>query len=204
LIAEGADACRMERSIPMAKAMDNILLAYGQNGEAIRPAKGYPLRLIIPGWEGNTNVKWLQRLRVTDQPYMVKNSRRIDMNKMHYVYGAMAVCSLGSLGMVSAQAPKALPQPMGFFVTGSGVGKGADLGGLAGADQHCQKLAAAAGAGNRTWRAYLSASASGGQAAGNARDRIGQGPWYNGQGGPHRSKPGGSARRHSGSRASRQ
>ncbi len=73
VIAEGADACRMERSIPMAKAMDNILLAYGQNGEAIRPAQGYPLRLIIPGWEGNTNVKWLQSLRVTDQPYMARD-----------------------------------------------------------------------------------------------------------------------------------
>src|SRR5580704_7583153 len=57
VIAEGADACRMERSIPIAKAMDNILVAYGQNGEALRPAQGYPLRLIIPGWEGNANVK---------------------------------------------------------------------------------------------------------------------------------------------------
>jgi len=104
------------------------------------------------------------------------------MSKRHYVLGAMAVCSLGSLVMVSAQAPKAPPQPMGFFVTSSGAGKGADLGGLAGADQHCQKLAAAAGAGNRTWRAYLSAGASGGQAAVNARDRIGQGPWYNAKG----------------------
>ncbi len=73
LIAEGADACRMERSIPLSKALDNILLAYGQNGEAIRPAQGYPLRLIIPGWEGNANVKWLQRLRVTDQPYMARD-----------------------------------------------------------------------------------------------------------------------------------
>jgi sulfane dehydrogenase subunit SoxC len=73
VIAEGADACRMERSIPIAKAMDNILVAYGQNGEAIRPAQGYPLRLIIPGWEGNSNVKWLQRLRVTDQPYMARD-----------------------------------------------------------------------------------------------------------------------------------
>src|SRR6266700_3776374 len=61
VIAEGADACRMERSIPLAKAMDNILVAYGQNGEALHPAQGYPLRLIIPGWEGNANVKWLQR-----------------------------------------------------------------------------------------------------------------------------------------------
>src|SRR6266850_1877869 len=73
VIAEGADACRMERSIPLAKAMDNILLAYGQNGEAIRPAQGYPLRLLIPGWEGNANVKWLHSLKLTDQAYMARD-----------------------------------------------------------------------------------------------------------------------------------
>jgi sulfane dehydrogenase subunit SoxC len=73
VIAEGADACRMERSIPLAKAMDDILVAYGQNGEAIRPAQGYPLRLIIPGWEGNANVKWLHSLKVTDQAYMARD-----------------------------------------------------------------------------------------------------------------------------------
>jgi sulfane dehydrogenase subunit SoxC len=73
VIAEGADACRMERSIPLAKAMDNILVAWGQNGEALRPAQGYPLRLIIPGWEGNTNVKWLHRLKLTDQAYMARD-----------------------------------------------------------------------------------------------------------------------------------
>jgi len=73
VIAEGADACRMERSIPLAKAMNDILLAYGQNGEAIRPAQGYPLRLIIPGWEGNTNVKWLHSLKLTDQAYMARD-----------------------------------------------------------------------------------------------------------------------------------
>jgi sulfane dehydrogenase subunit SoxC len=73
VIAEGADACRMERSIPIAKAMDDILLAYGQNGEAIRPAQGYPLRLIIPGWEGNTNVKWLHSLKLTNQAYMARD-----------------------------------------------------------------------------------------------------------------------------------
>src|SRR5258708_3635375 len=73
VIAEGADACRMERSIPLAKAMDNILVAYGQNGEALRPAQGYPLRLIIPGWEGNANVKWLHGLKLTDQAYMARD-----------------------------------------------------------------------------------------------------------------------------------
>ena len=71
---------------------------------------------------------------------------------------------------------------LSFFITGSGPGDGANLGGLAGADAHCQKLAEAAGAGNRTWRAYLSAGPSGDQPAINARDRIGSGPWYNAKG----------------------
>jgi sulfane dehydrogenase subunit SoxC len=73
VIAEGADACRMMRSIPLAKAMENSLLGYGQNGEALRPAQGYPLRLINPGWEGNTNVKWLHSVKLTDQPYMARD-----------------------------------------------------------------------------------------------------------------------------------
>jgi hypothetical protein len=82
-----------------------------------------------------------------------------------------------------AQTPQQQPQqPMGFFITSVGVGDGGNLGGLAGADRHCQTLAAAAGAGNRTWRAYLSAAPSGGQAPVNARDRIGAGPWYNARG----------------------
>ena len=68
---------------------------------------------------------------------------------------------------------------MTFFITSAGPGHGADLGGLAGADAHCQKLAEAVGAGNHTWRAYLSTQAQGGQAAINARDRIGTGPWHN-------------------------
>ena len=69
-----------------------------------------------------------------------------------------------------------------FFVTSAGPGRGADLGGLEGADQHCQRLAQAAGAGARTWRAYLSTQAAGGAAAVNARDRIGRGPWQNAKG----------------------
>jgi len=84
----------------------------------------------------------------------------------------MAAALTGHLAQ--AQAPQA-----GFFITSAGPGKGADLGGLAGADAHCQKLAAAAGSGARTWRAYLSATASGSQPAVNALDRIGAGPWAN-------------------------
>jgi hypothetical protein len=71
---------------------------------------------------------------------------------------------------------------MTFFLTSVGPGSGADLGGLAGADRHCQQLAEATGAGDRTWRAYLSTQGSGGEPAVNARDRIGQGPWQNAEG----------------------
>jgi sulfane dehydrogenase subunit SoxC len=73
VIAEGGDACRMERSVPLAKALDDALIAYGQNGEALRPAQGYPLRLLLPGWEGNTNVKWLRSLKLTGQAYMARD-----------------------------------------------------------------------------------------------------------------------------------
>jgi sulfane dehydrogenase subunit SoxC len=73
LLAEGADPCKMSRSVPVAKAMDDAMVAYAQNGEAIRPAQGYPLRLIVPGWEGNINVKWLHRLHAADEPFYTKD-----------------------------------------------------------------------------------------------------------------------------------
>jgi sulfane dehydrogenase subunit SoxC len=72
ILAEGADACKLGRSIPIAKAMHDVLIAYGQNGEALRPEQGYPLRLIVPGWEGNVNVKWVRRIKVLDQPAMTR------------------------------------------------------------------------------------------------------------------------------------
>lgn len=73
LLAEGLDACRLARSLPLEKAMDDVLVAFGQNGEALRPEQGYPLRLIVPGWEGNVNIKWLGRLTLVDQPYMTRD-----------------------------------------------------------------------------------------------------------------------------------
>lgn len=84
-----------------------------------------------------------------------------------------------TLPALAQQAAPASPKPpLGFFVTSTGAGKGADLGGLEGADQHCQKLAEAVGS-KRTWHAYLSTQAADGKPAVNARDRIGKGPWYN-------------------------
>ncbi len=69
-LAEGADACKLSRSIPIKKLMDDALIAYAQNGEPMRPEQGYPMRLFLPGWEGNSNVKWLRRLKLMDQPAM--------------------------------------------------------------------------------------------------------------------------------------
>jgi sulfane dehydrogenase subunit SoxC len=72
ILAEGADASKHARSIPIKKAMDDAMVAYGQNGEPLRPEQGYPLRLFLPGWEGNANVKWLRRLKALDQPAMTR------------------------------------------------------------------------------------------------------------------------------------
>ncbi|MBL4682075.1 MAG: sulfite dehydrogenase [Pseudomonadales bacterium] len=69
ILAEGADGAHMSRSIPMAKALDDTLIVYAQNGEALRPEQGYPLRMINPGWEGNTCIKWLRRLEIGDKPW---------------------------------------------------------------------------------------------------------------------------------------
>ena len=95
------------------------------------------------------------------------------MNTMRFL---LVVTVMFALGIYPALAQDAR---MSFFLTSAGPGNGANLGGLAGADQHCQSLAGAVGAGGRTWHAYLSTTGQGGV---NARDRIGQGPWYNSKG----------------------
>lgn len=104
------------------------------------------------------------------------------MNKIIATITLVFAASPFALGQAQQKQTPPPKQPMSFFVTSEGSGKGANLGGLAGADQLCQKLAAAAGAGNKTWHAYLSANAADGQPAVNARDRIGQGPWFNAKG----------------------
>jgi len=102
----------------------------------------------------------------------------MDKRTVTLTIGILAAFMLG----LSPAVGLAQEQSMGFFITSVGVGDGANLGGLAGADQHCQTLAAAVGAGGRTWRAYLSTVAGGEQPQVNARDRIGDGPWYNAAG----------------------
>jgi sulfane dehydrogenase subunit SoxC len=70
IMAEGADASKHSKSFPLAKGMDDAIVAYGQNGEPVRPEQGFPLRLVVPGWQGINNVKWLRRIDLVDEPYM--------------------------------------------------------------------------------------------------------------------------------------
>lgn len=71
-LAEGSDAAVMTRTIPVYKAWDDAMIVYAQNGEAIRPEQGYPARLLLPGWEGNMNIKWLRRIELSEEPYMTR------------------------------------------------------------------------------------------------------------------------------------
>jgi sulfane dehydrogenase subunit SoxC len=71
-LAEGSDACRLARSIPIEKAWDDAMIAWAQNGEPLRPEQGFPMRLLLPGWEGSTNVKWLRRLELGTRPWMTR------------------------------------------------------------------------------------------------------------------------------------
>ena len=102
------------------------------------------------------------------------------MSRHHRFGPALVLMAAAALGACGSMLPG--KGGMGFFLTSAGPGDGGNLGGLAGADAHCQKLASAAGAGHRQWRAYLSAQPAGGQPGVNARDRIGKGPWINAKG----------------------
>jgi len=104
------------------------------------------------------------------------------MNKVRYAIATFVLAIIPGSYLALAQQNTSQQHPLTFFVTSVGIGNGGNLGGLAGADAHCLMLATAVGVGNRTWHAYLSTQAKGGQPAINARDRIGQGPWYNARG----------------------
>jgi sulfane dehydrogenase subunit SoxC len=127
ILAEGADAAAMSRSIPMAKAMDDALLALFQNGERLRPENGYPVRLFLPGWEGNMSVKWLRRLKVVAAPVMTKDetSRYTDLQAdgtslmFTYPMEVKSVITRPSHGMALAGA--GLYQISGIAWSGAGA-----------------------------------------------------------------------------------
>src|SRR4249919_2003341 len=101
------------------------------------------------------------------------------MKRRYSMFLAATAAAAVLLVACSTTGPATQQSKMSFFITSVNPGKGADFGGLAGADRYCQSLAASVGAGNRTWRAYLSTTATPGNPAVNARDRIGNGPWFN-------------------------
>jgi hypothetical protein len=104
------------------------------------------------------------------------------MNRTQSVLQALIIAIVLGSFLAPGSQTQAQQSQMTFFITSAGMGNGGNLGGLEGADKHCQTLAAAAGAGNRTWRAYLSSQAAGGGKSVSARDRIGKGPWQNAKG----------------------
>jgi sulfane dehydrogenase subunit SoxC len=107
ILAEGADAAALTRSIPLDKALDDVIVAYAQNGEMLRPENGYPLRLIVPGFQGVSNVKWLRRLKVGDQPWYTREEvlHYVDLlpNGIHrqftWIQEAKSVITFPSAGM---------------------------------------------------------------------------------------------------------
>ena len=116
VIVEGADGGSHTRSIPVSKLLDDAIIALYQNGERIRPSQGYPMRLFVPGWEGNTNVKWLHRLEVTDKPAYTKDesglySDILDSGKIQRFSFHMEVKSV----ITHPSGKQVLPEKMGFY-----------------------------------------------------------------------------------------
>lgn len=126
IVADGADAPLMSRSVPLDKAMDDAIVALYQNGERLRPSNGYPMRLFLPGWEGNMSVKWLRTIKVTDQPAMTKDetSKYSDLQSdgsarlFTYPMGVKSVITSPSHGM--SLGPAGIYQVSGIAWSGSG------------------------------------------------------------------------------------
>jgi len=126
LLAEGSDGAAMTRSIPMQKAMDDALLVYAQNGEMLRPEQGYPLRLFLPGYEGNTNIKWLRRLKLGTEPWQTREETSTytdlgaDGKALQFTFemGVKSVITKPSGGMKLKQA--GFYEVTGFAWTGAG------------------------------------------------------------------------------------
>jgi sulfane dehydrogenase subunit SoxC len=129
LVYEGADAGKFTHTLPLAKAMDDVIVAYGQNGEPVRPEQGFPIRMVVPGWEGPFNVKYLRHIKVVDQPYHTWNESmnhsvmRADIGGKsrwyHFEWAPKSVITRPSAGMK-------IPRPGYVEITGlawSGGGK---------------------------------------------------------------------------------
>jgi sulfane dehydrogenase subunit SoxC len=127
IMAEGGDAAAMNRSIPMSKALDDCLVAYRMNGEMLRPEQGYPVRLVVPGWEGNVWVKWLRRLKVGDQPWYTREETGKYTDLLENGKARKFTFEMDAKSVITSPSPQAPLKSKGFAViTGlawSGRGK---------------------------------------------------------------------------------
>lgn len=114
VVASGADAAVMSRSIPLQKIMDDAIVALYQNGERLRPSNGYPMRLFLPGWEGNASVKWLRSLKITDQPAMTKDETSKYSDLRQGGGAQLFTFPMGVKSVITSPSP-------GLELTGSGV-----------------------------------------------------------------------------------
>jgi sulfane dehydrogenase subunit SoxC len=134
ILAEGADAAGMTRSVPIEKAMDDALIAFAQNGERLRPEQGYPVRLLLPGYEGNMSVKWLHRLKVGNEPFMTREetSKYTGLmpdgraSQFNFVMEAKSVITRPAAGGAINGGP-GLIQITGFAWSGAGKIKQVDV-----------------------------------------------------------------------------
>ncbi|QBE62350.1 sulfite dehydrogenase [Pseudoduganella lutea] len=114
VLAEGADAAAMTRSVPLAKALDDALLVYGQNGEMLRPEQGYPLRLLLPGFEGNMSIKWLRRLKVGDAPFHTREETAKYTDLMPDGTARLFTFPMGVKSVITAPSARQVLEGHGF------------------------------------------------------------------------------------------
>jgi sulfane dehydrogenase subunit SoxC len=131
-LAEGADAALMTRSIPMHKGWDDAMIVYAQNGEALRPEQGYPARLLLPGWEGNTCIKWIRRIEIGDQPYMTreetaKYTETVRDGKIRQFSFDMDARSIITFPAYPVRLPKGWVEIRGLAWSGRGKIKGVEV-----------------------------------------------------------------------------
>ena len=142
LLAEGGDAAVMTRSIPIEKALKDCMLAYGQNGEAIRPEQGYPVRLIVPGYEGNMCIKWLRRLEVSDKPFMTREETSKYTDLMPDGKALQFSFSMQAKSVITYPSGEMLLQKPGFY----------EITGLAWSGDGTVKRVEVSTDGGKTWR----------------------------------------------------
>ncbi len=116
VMAEGADAAGLNRSIPLAKAMDDCMLAFAMNGEALRPEQGYPLRLVVPGWQGNMWVKWLRRLKIGDAPWETREETSKYTDLLADGRARRSTFVMDAKSVITSPSPQTAASPKGQMV----------------------------------------------------------------------------------------